>query len=420
MRREQGCRGIGTVYALVVLMCSLEAFARTAVRIDAFPDYDNHLKIVLPDFAAANKDLDVTFITNSHEDHHKKLTSNLATGSGAGDVVLVDVGMLGSFINSGGFSDLSDKVAANAKLANSFAPYGWSQGKGSDGKQYAIPVDLGPGVLFYRRDCVEDLGFKIEEITKDWDTYLSFGVQVKRKKGVALLANAADIADLIVNATVKEGEGLYFDKNGKSLLTSERFVTAFTVAKMAKDLGLDHNVVSWTNEWFELVRNGKVATQLSGAWLLGHLKHWIAPKSAGMWGVANLPAGIYGSWGGSFLAIPKQSKQPDAAWRVIEFLVKPEVQLQGLTNIGAFPANVNTYEDKLVSAPVDYLQGQKAGLVFADVAKKIKAVTPSRGDQIAFTIYKNALGEAVVQGKDIKTTLAQADQLLNRRMRVLQ
>ena len=243
--------------------------------------------------------------------------------------------------------------------------------------------------------------------------------RIKRQKGVALLANAADIADLIVNATVKEGEGLYFDKDGKSLLNSERFVTAFTVAKTAKDLGLDHNVTSWTNEWYELLRSGKVATQLSGAWLLGHLKNWIAPRSSGLWGVSNLPNSIFGSWGGSFLAIPRQGPRPDEAWRVIEFLIKPEIQLKGVVNIGAFPANLKTFDDKIFAEPVDYLRGQKARLLFAETAKKIRPVTPSRGDQIAFTIYKNALEEAVVQGKDIKRTLEQADHLLIRRMRVL-
>ena len=404
---------------LLALTSCFLASARTLVRIDAFPDYDSHLKLVLPDFATTNKDLDVTFITNSHEDHHKKLTSNLATASGAGDIVFVDLGKLGSFINSGGFIDLGPKIDKTSALVDSFAAYSWAQGKGSDGKQYAIPVDSGPGVLFYRRDYVDDLGFKIEEITKDWDTYLAYGVQIKRKKGVALLVNSADIADLIVNATVKGGDGLYFDKDGKSLLTSERFVTAFTVAKTAKDLGLDLNVTSWTNEWYELLRSGKVATQLSGAWLLGHLKNWIAPQSTGLWGVSNLPNGIYGSWGGSFLAIPKQSVRPDEAWRVIEFLVRPDIQLKGLINIGAFPANLKTFEDKVLTEPVEYLRGQKARLLFAEISRKIKPVTPSRGDQIAFTIYKNALEEAVVQGKDIKRVLEQADQLLNRRMRVL-
>ena len=40
--------------------------------------------------------------------------------------------------------------------------------------------------------------------------------------------------------------------------------------------------------------------------VLGYLplNNWIAPGTAGKWGVSHLPDGIYGSWGGSFLSIP--------------------------------------------------------------------------------------------------------------------
>jgi multiple sugar transport system substrate-binding protein len=389
------------------------------VRIDGFPDYDNHFKVVVPEFMKANADLDVKYLINNHDDHHKKLTNNLATGSGAGDVVLVDVGRLGAFINAGGFVNLSDAPYNADKMGAQFAPYAWAQGKGGDGKQYAIPIDLGPGVLYYRRDYVEGLGYKIEDITKDWDSYINYGVELKKKKGVALIANAADIAELIVNATTPEGEGLYFDKNGKSLLTSDRFVKALMLAKKVHDLGLDMSITSWTNEWYAVLREGKVATQLSGAWLLGHLKNWIAPKSSGLWGASNLPNGIYGSWGGSFLAIPKQSKNPAEAWRVVQYLVQPDTQLKGFTGIAAFPANVTTYSDKSFNEPIEYLKGQKARLLFADIAKKVKAVKPSKADQIAVTIYQNALQEIIMQGKDVQQTLAQADQLLTRRVKSL-
>ncbi len=403
----------------LMVPASLFAAGKKEIRIDGFPDYDSHFKVVIPEFMKANADLDVKYLINNHDDHHKKLTNNLATGSGAGDVVLVDVGRLGAFVNAGGFVNLSQAPYNADKMAGEFAPYSWAQGKGSDGQQYALPVDLGPGVLYYRRDYVEGLGYKIEDITKDWDSYIAYGVELKKKKGVALIANASDIAELIVNATVAEGEGLYFDKNGKSLLTSERFTKALTLAKKVHDLGLDLGVTSWTNEWYEVLREGKVATQLSGAWLLGHLKNWIAPKSVGLWGAANLPAGIYGSWGGSFLAIPKQSKNPAEAWRVIQFLVSKDIQLQGLKGIAAFPANSQTYSDKLFQEPVEYLKGQKARLLFAENAKKIRASKPFKGDQIAVTIYQNALEEVIRQGKDVQGTIAQADQLLTRRTKSL-
>lgn len=393
------------------------AAAKTPVRIDVYPDYDNHLKLVMPPFAAANKDLEIRFTAFIFEEYHRRLAKKLAAGVGAGDVVLVDVSQLGAFINSGSLMDLSPYLAKTEKLEENFALYSLAQGKGSDGKQYAIPIDIGPGVLYYRRDLVDDLGFKIERIGRDWESFIEYGVQLKKKKGVALVATAADLADLIVYATVKDGEGLYFDKNGNSLLTSERFVQALSLAKKVRDLGLDANLVPWSKEWLEGLRTGKVATQLSGAWLLGHLKNSIAPDATGLWGAANLPNGIYGSWGGSFLAIPKQSKQAAAAWRVIEYLVQPRIQLQGLSHIGAFPANIITYRDPQFEAPVPYLKGQQAWQLFAGIARRVKAIQPHRNDPMAQEFYRGALNEVLAEGKDVKSSLDRAHQQLMVRAR---
>ncbi len=117
------------------MTAGVHAADKKEIRVDGFPDYDNHFKIVVPEFMKANPDLNVKFLINNHDDHHKKLTNNLATGSGAGDVVLVDVGRLGAFINAGGFVNLSEAPYNADKMATQFAPYAWAQGKGGDGKQ---------------------------------------------------------------------------------------------------------------------------------------------------------------------------------------------------------------------------------------------------------------------------------------------
>ena len=73
----------------------------------------------------------------------------------------------------------------------------------------------------------------------------------------------------------------------------------------------------------------------------------------------------------------------------------------------------------MFAQPIPYLKGQKARLLFAEIAKKIKPIKPFKGDAIARTIFLNALEEAVDQGKDSKQTLAEASQLLQRRVRRL-
>ncbi|MGL6316175.1 extracellular solute-binding protein [Vibrio sp. WXL103] len=388
------------------------------IRFDGFPDFDSSLKVLLPDFEKESG-IKVDYLMNNHGDHHTKLTTNLATGSGAGDVIVVDVEKIGPFVSSGGLVNLSETYGAD-KFADSFAPYAWAQGKGGDGAVYGIPVDLGPGVMYYRTDVFEKAGIDIEEAIKDWDSYIAAGEKLK-EKNVQLIASAADVAQAIIFTTVPEGEGLYFDDKGNPVVTSERFVHAFEVAKQIRDKGLDGRILAWSNEWYEGFRNGTFATQLSGAWLLGHLNNWIAPDTAGSWGVEHLPNGIYGSWGGSFLSIPTQSKNPDQAWELIEYMTtKRDIQLKHFETIAAFPANVTTYDDPMFAEEIDFLGGQKARLLFADVAQNIKPVAPAKGDHVARSIIlENALMEVLDEGKDIKTALADAERLIKRRTRNL-
>lgn len=388
------------------------------IRFDGFPDFDSSLKVILPGFEAETG-IKVDYLMNNHGDHHTKLTTNLATGSGAGDVIVVDVEKIGPFVASGGLVNLSEKYGAD-KYAESFAPYAWAQGKGGDGNVYGVPVDLGPGVMYYRTDILGKMGADQANVIKDWDSYIAYGKELK-KQNIYLIASAADVAQAIIYTTVPEGEGLYFDKAGKPVVTSERFVHAFEVAKQIRDAGLDARILAWSNEWYEGFKNGTFATQLSGAWLLGHLQNWIAPQTSGKWAVSHLPDGIFGSWGGSFLSIPKQSKHQDEAWKLIEYMTaKREVQLKHFETIAAFPANTTTYDDALFDQEVEFLGNQKARQIFAEVAKNIKPVQPSKGDHVARSIIlENALMEVLDEGKDIKTALSEAERLIKRRTRNL-
>lgn len=392
--------------------------AEENIRFDGFPDFDSSLNVLLPGFTEKTG-VKVDYLMNNHGDHHTKLTTNLATGSGAGDVVVVDVEKIGPFVASGGLVNLSASFKAD-QYKDQFAPYAWAQGQGADGGVYGIPVDLGPGVMYYRRDLLKNTGENINEVIKDWDSYIAYGEELK-KNNVYLIASAADVAQAIIFTTVGDNEGLYFDAKGEPIVTSPRFVKAFTVAKEIRDKGLDARITAWSNEWYEGFRKGTFATQLSGAWLLGHLQNWIAPETSGKWGVENLPNGIYGSWGGSFLSIPKQSEHKEAAWKLIQYMTtERDVQLKHFETIGAFPANKTTYDSPIFNEEIPFLGGQKARLLFADVAKNIKPVLPAKGDHVARAIIlENALMQVLDEDRDIKEALAEAERLIKRRTRNL-
>ncbi len=384
------------------------------IRFDGFPDYDSHLNAIVDDFENVTG-ITVDQLINEHGGHHERIATTLATGSGLGDVVLIDVGFVGSYVDGGGFMDLTEDFAEHK---DNFPEYAVVQGQGSDGNQYAVPVDLGPGVLYYRRDFMEDLGYDIDEVVSDWESYIEFGRVLRDEHDTLLIGDAGDIANAYINFNVESGNGLYFDADGEPLVTNDRFVRAFELAKTVREEGLDGNIAAWSEDWTTGFQEGTFATQMSGAWLLGHLQNWMAPETAGNWGVSELPTGIYGSWGGSFLGIPVQSANPDAAWELIEYMISEETQLEGFQNIAAFPAHTGTYDHEMFEEELDFLRGQQARLMWADIAENVEPVAPHRGDQIAESlVIGTALENVLDEGMDIQQALQNAENQIRRRVR---
>ena len=70
------------------------------------------------------------------------------------------------------------------------------------------------------------------------------------------------------------------------------------------------------------------------------LKTDIDPDGAGHWGAIGLPAGMSDTnWGGSFLVIPEQSENKEAAWAFVKYmLATTEGQNTMFKAIDYFPA----------------------------------------------------------------------------------
>ncbi|HEX7004722.1 MAG TPA: extracellular solute-binding protein [Trueperaceae bacterium] len=409
--------------AILALLSSLALVQAQDLSIALYPDLDSHLENVIGEFEQQHG-VDVEIRVLQHGDHHNALVTQLATGSGAADVVAIDVGFIARFVAEGGLTDLSQEPFNAGRYQDLFAPYAWLQGSTTDGRIVAMPTDLGPGVMYYRRDRFEEVGADVDDVIESWDSYIEFGEQVTRdtdgdgQNDVFLIADAGDVARAIMRSGLGEGEGVFFDADGEVLVDSDRFHRAFEVAKRIRDAGLDAQIGAWTNEWYEAFQQGTVATQMSGAWLLGHLQNWMAPETAGLWGASHLPNGIYGFWGGSFYGIPDQSENKELAWELIQYLTtNPEVQLAAFERIGAFPAVTSTYDDPMFQEPLAFLDGQPARELFAEIARNIEGVATHPSDMIATEIVDSALTSVLNGESSIDEALAEAQRLIARRVR---
>jgi multiple sugar transport system substrate-binding protein len=281
-----------------------------------------------------------------------------------------------------------------------------------------MPADIGPGALFYRTDLLARAGLTEADLTRSWNAYIEAGEKLKAATGVYLLANAVDLKDIVIRAGLSDGEGVYFDASGHPQVESQRFVRAFTLARAARRAGIDAQVTAWSSEWSEGLRSGRIASQMMGSWLAGHLKNWIAPGTAGLWRSAPLPEGAHASWGGSFFAIPVRAEHKALAWDFIRTLCLDRAQqLEAFRRLDAFPVLLAAQQDDYLAQPIAFLGNQPARLQWRDAAARIPALYVDRYDQVAADIVNAELDQVLQHDKPIPQALADARIAIERRVR---
>jgi multiple sugar transport system substrate-binding protein len=391
---------------------------RVTITVASFPDLDRSAKAALAMWRQYRPDVEVKIQSLQYVDHHTAMTTVLATGSGVPDVMALDFRFLGKFAESGGLTDLSKPPFDGLQLQNLFVPFSFAQAINKAGQLVALPTDIGPGTLLYRKDLADKAGVTEADLTKSWESYIAAGQKIRAATGAYLLADAADLRDILIRTGVQPGEGLYFDREGRVLVDSPRFVRAFELGREVRRLGLDANAVNWTNEWTAGFRQNRIATQMMGAWLVGHLKNWLAPDSKGLWRSAMLPGGQYASYGGSFYAIPRLAPHKAEAWDFIKFMTtRRDVQLNSLRVMDAFPALLSAQDDPVMDEPIEYLGGQRARLLWRDIARHVPAIPVNKDDAMATDIIRSEFEQVISEGKDIRQALADAKHLLERRTR---
>jgi multiple sugar transport system substrate-binding protein len=389
-----------------------------SLTIAAFPAVDQIVSAALPEWAKRHADVSVKVVSRQFEDHHTAMTTALSTSSYLPDIIALEVGYVGRFAQGGGLENLLATPFKMGELKDRFVPYAFDQATSRNGAVIAVPTDLGPGTLLYRDDIIKRAEISVAELTRSWESYVESGVKIKASTGSYLMAHARDMKDIVIRAGITPGQGIYFDQQSKVLVNSARFRRAFALAKKVRQNKLDAKVSAWSNEWTEGFKRGTLATQLSGAWLAGHLNNWLAPKTRGLWRATQLPEGAWAAYGGTFFAIPKNSNLATKAlaWEFIKMLtVERQMQLQAFKSQDAFPALLQAHDDPFFEQPIEFLGGQKARLLWRDAARHINAVQVHKQDSFADEVVNTELDKVLDRDKDINSALADAQRLLEKR-----
>lgn len=425
-RRRSAARVLGWLCALGLASlagCTSESAApkpgeRIVLTVAAYPAVDAIVMAAIPAWQQRHPNVDIKIISRQFADHHTAMTTALSTSSYLPDVMALEVGYVGRFAQGGGLEDLAKPPFEIGKLRDQYVPYAYDQATGRGGAVVAAPSDIGPGTLLYRVDVLTKAGLTESDLTASWESYVAAGVKIKAATGAYLVAHARDIKDILIRTGVQPGEGLYFDKESRVLVNSPRFVRAFELAREVRRNQLDARVSAWSNEWSEGFKRGTLATQLSGAWLAGHLNNWLAPDTRGLWRAAQLPDGVFAAYGGTFLALPRgaDATRKALAWELVQLLtLDRSMQLAAFKSQDAFPAAIETYDDPFFEQPIAFLGNQNARLMWREATRRITAVEVHKQDAFASEVIDTELDKVLDRGKSIAQALADAEKLLVQR-----
>lgn len=419
-RWNRAARAVAWAWSAALAAAALPAAAQQVLTVAAYPAVDAIVRSAIPRWRQLHPAVDIQVVSRQFADHHTAMTTALSTSVHLPDVMALEVGYLGRFAQGGGLDDLAAAPYDIARFRAQWVPYAYQQATNRRGQVVAAPTDIGPGTLLYRADVLAQAGVSEADLTRSWDSYVACGARIKAATGAYLVAHARDMKDIVIRTGIQPGEGLYFDAQSRVLVNSPRFVRAFNLAREVRRQKLDAKVGAWTHDWSEGFKRGSIATQMTGAWLAGHLNNWLAPQTSGRWRAAPLPEGAMAAYGGTFFAIPRlaPAARKPLAWQFIQLMtLDREVQLGAFKSQDAFPALLAAQDDGFFEQPIAFLGGQPARVAWRAAARRITAVDVHKQDAFAAEVIDTELDLVLDRGKPVATALADAERLLQQRAR---
>ncbi|MEJ3745656.1 ABC transporter substrate-binding protein [Actinomycetes bacterium KLBMP 9797] len=362
-------------------------------------------------FTQINQKVEVEAYKKKHPDVNVKLTEVGSTtetaqaltaalaGGKVPDLVLIQGDDLPKFMQSPeNFVDLSTLGAD--KVKGDYLDWVIKQSVTEDGKIIGIPTDVGGMAIAYRTDLFKAAGLptdreQVSKLWPTWDAFMDAGKKYVKATGKPFLDNTPTS---VFFQAVNQGSERYYDADRKlSYDKNPQVKAAFDLTLKIHAANIAAKQTSWSAGWTAGMTKGDFAAMSAPSWMLNAIRT-NAPKTAGKWDIATIPGGS-GNWGGSYLAIPKRAKNPQAAWNYIAEMQSPAGQLEHFLVQGSLPTTPSVYSDpKLVGEKDPFFSDAPIGKIYTDSVLNIKPFYIGPDDATIGSELLNAL-TSVEQGK---------------------
>jgi len=300
-----------------------------------------------------------------YQDMHDKLLIALQSGTGAPDLVDIEIAKFGTFMRGDiQLHDLTPLIERSGKdlVIERMAPY---QG---GGQQYGVDYHLGALVMYYNKELLDQAGVDVDSIVT-WDDYIEAGKKVKEETG-AWMATIETTDKWSVSPLMQENGGGVYDKDGNLILDSPANAEAL---QLLSDMFHVHQILTvapggyhHSPEYYAMMNDGdKVASVWMPQWFMIRFKEFM-PDLKGKMVVRPLPAFEEGGMistmgGGTGTAITKQidPEKLDAAMEFLEFAkLTREAQVLIWTDLGFDPYRLDVYDDTELNNPDEYFSNE--------------------------------------------------------------
>ena len=340
---------------LLLAGCAPAPAEREVVRFWTMGREGEVVQQLLPEFERLNPGIRVEVQQIPWSAAHEKLLTAFAGGT------LPDVCQLGNtclpeFAALDALAPLDASIAGSGVIAREdYFPGIWETNVVAD-RVRGVPWYVDTRLLFYRSDILREAGYAAPPRTwSEWREMLAAITRAGQDERYGILLPLNEPEPLIALA-LQQPEPLLREEDRWSGFSSTGFRRALTFYASMFENGWAPRVggAQISNVWAEFGR-GRFAFYVSGPWNIGEFKRRLPPQVQAHWMTAPLPGpdGPGASTaGGSSLVIFRSAQAREAAWRLVEFLSEPAVQLRFHRLTGNLPPRRSAWQDQeLASDP---------------------------------------------------------------------
>jgi multiple sugar transport system substrate-binding protein len=404
---------------LVTAACGSSGDGRETVRFWAMGREGEVVAELIPEFERLNPDIRVEVQQIPWLSAHEKLLTGFA-GDAVPDLAQLGSSWVPELVALGALEPLDSKLSASRVVRGEDYFIGSWRGNVVDRRTWGVPWYADTRLLFYRSDLLREAGFA--EPPRDWGEWLQAMRAIKARGGpgnYAILLPLNEYEPLLALA-LQQPEPLLRDgaRFGNFRSAGFRRASDFYLGLFREGLAPPVTNTQISNVYDEFAR-GRFAFYISGPWNIGEFRRRLPPERQDDWMTAPLPgpdgpgASIAG---GSSLAIFARSRHKAAAWRLVEYLSRVDVQLRFFELTGDLPPRRSAWANPMLAR-------DRYAAAFRDQLER--AVPPPAvpeweriGQQMRIVGERAVAGQ--LSGEQLRATLdADTDRILQRRRSLL-